>query len=346
MASVSAGFPAYAVTVDEPYTEPDESERADVTVTITSPAEYSGEIEFYCGLETYYLTVAEGETETRYTLNVPKGKSHIGFVDTDDVVNAFTFSYEKELDTDRSKSINVSVNYAAGLTDVSEEEIEAPEDIAVDTLPAEYDYSDGKEFGIISISCTPYGSIDAVTYKLTGSEQIYDIVLDKDHNFMANVKLPGGSYRESSDINVTPNEMASISEGLSFAWGHRNNEGYFGNNYQLNVGQNVSVNDLYIRMNYQGDLREVDDTILLTAKINQAYENLKNEKREEFLKNEFGDERPTIAETETEAPAIAEAAEEKNEGRKIPVLPIAIGILAVAGIAGIVVARKKHKEDA
>ena len=334
-------MPSYAVTSDELYTEPESSKRTNVNIIIKSPEVYEGTLEFYCGMETYYLSVKNGETETTYTLDVPKGKSHIGFLDPDDTTDAFTISYDKELDTDKENIITATIEYSKNTSEVSEEEIDAPEDIEITASPSEIDYSDGQESGILHVKCTAYGSFDRVTYKMMNGEKIYSIPLDAEHNFEANVALPVGTYRELSDFDFVKNALTSLTNDISFAWGHRNNPGYFGNNYEITKNGYASIDDLYIKMNYQGDMREVDDDILMTAKINEQYTDLKNARRDEFLESEFGNERDvTIA--ETDAPVIAEATDTTKNTFSIKKIAIlGIGILAMIGIIAVIKRKQK-----
>ena len=333
--------PAYARTYDNRYEEPDSSTRADVTINITSPELYEGTLEFYCGLETFYINIKSGETLTSVTYNVPKGVNKIGFLDPNDLGNSFTLSYNNQLNTEEQSVIDVVIDYSESTTE--DDIVFDGEDRTevVEIVPAEYDFSDGQEYGTVTISCKQYGSIDAVVYELMGNK-VYDITLDAEHGFKANVYLPVGSYKELTAINVTPNELATVTSDLSFAWGHKNNEKYFGNNYDVTSGSLINIDDLYIKMNYQGDLREVDDVILLQTKIRNNYTEMTNERRTEFLENEFSDVYPTIA--ETSAPEIAEATEvEENNHNKI----IIFGVIAFAVViaAGFVILIRKKKED-
>ena len=335
-------IPSYAVTSDEPYTEPDASTRANINVIIKSPEIYEGTLEFYCGMETYYLAVKEGDTETVYTLDVPYGKSHIGFLDPDDTTDSFTINYDHELDTEKEDTVTATIAYAKNTSEVSENEINAPDDIDMTASPSEIDYSDGQESGILHVKCTYYGSFDSVTYRMMNGERVYDITLDQEHNFEANVRFPVGTYRELSNIDVEENALTSITDDISFAFGHRNNEGYFGNNYEITKNGYTSVDDLYIKMNYKGDMREVDDEILMTTKINEQYTNLRNEKRNEFLESEFGNEREvTIA--ETEAPAIAEATDTKKTLPVKKILFFGVGAVLIVGIISIIRITRKKK---
>lgn len=292
--------------------EPDPSTRTDITVNITSPEVYQGDIEFYCNTETFYITVKSGETLTSATFNVPKGSYKIGFLDASDISDSFAITYSDHLDTDKQSSVEVVIDYSDDIADYDGSDVEGDEGVeAISISPAEYDFSDGKEYGTIVIQCTQYGSIDAVIYKLMGTNKIYEITLDADHGFAANVYLPAGTYKELTSIDVTPNELATVTNDLTFAWAHRNNT-YYGNNYEVTTGGSVNIDDLYIKMNYQGDLREVDDLILMQTKIRNNYSELVQERREEFIENELPELRPTIAETESSAPAIAEATESQS----------------------------------
>ncbi len=331
---------SFAVAYDDVYEEPDPSTRTDVTINITSPELYEGTIEFYCGFETFYITVKSGETITSATYNVPKGVNKIGFLDPNDVSDSFKITYENQLDTDKQSTVDVKIDYSDKVLEYSEGDEEGdPDPLEVQIVPAEYDFSDGQEHGTITIQCAQYGSIDAVVYKLMGTNRIYDITLDAEYNFAANVYLPAGTYKELTSIDVTPNELATVTSDLTFAWGHRDST-YFGNNYEVTVDNSISIGDLYIKMNYQGDLREVDDLILLQTKIRNDYSELVKERREEFIENELPEIAPTIAETETSAPAIAEATESQNNNI-IKYVGIGCGCLLV--LFGIVVLVVKHK---
>lgn len=333
---------AFAATDDgDPIPEPDPSTRTDVTINVTSPELYQGELEFYCGIETFYIPINSGETLTSVTYNVPKGSYKIGFLDPTDIGNSFKISYSDHLDTDTQSVIDVIIDYSDSATeyDGSDEGDSGIE--VVEIVPAEYDFSDGKEYGTVTISCQRYGSVDSVVYELMG-DKVYDITLDSEHDFKANVYLPVGSYKELTAIKVTPSELATVTDSLSFAWGHRNNEKYFGNNYSVTSGSAVNIDDLYIKMNYQGDLREVDDMILMHTKISNQFTELTNERREEFLESEFADEYPTIA--ETDAPEIAEATEvEAPNNNRIVIFGVIACVIVV--LAGCIVLIQKKKTD-
>ena len=89
-------------------------------------------------------------------------------------------------------------------------------------------------------------------------------------------------------------------------------------------------------------MREVDDAILMTTKINEQYTNLRNEKRNEFLESEFGNEREvTIA--ETEAPAIAEATDTKKTLPVKKILFFSVGAVLIVGIIFIIRITRKKK---
>lgn len=336
---------AMAQAYDLEYEEPDSTERTDITVNISHPEDYSGTLEFYCGGETFYLSVQSGTTETSVPVSVTKGKSEVGFLDADDVIHAYQLSYEKTLDTEHQNSIDVKIDYAEDTLSVSDGEIDAPEDPGTGHDPAVYDFSDGTENGILQIACTPYASFDSVIYTLTGAKHIYEIVLDAEHNFSANVRIPTGSYGESSSIQVTPNAIASIADGMSFSWGHRNSEGYFGKNYTVRNNETTVIGDLYIRMNYQGDLREVDDSILMAPGIMTAYSDLKEERRKEFKENELHES--SSAETApAETIATAEPVEpDKTQEWIKTAMRIGAAILIGAGSGIFILKRKRRKHD-
>ena len=187
----------------EPIPDPDPSTRTDVTINVTSPEVYQGELEFYCGVETFYITINSGETLTSVTYNVPKGSYKIGFLDPNDIGDSFKIDYIDHLNTDEQSVIDVVLDYADSTSENIDDEGDA-EIQAEEIVPAEYDFSDGQEYGTVTISCKQYGSIDAVVYELMGNK-VYDITLDAEHGFKANVYLPVGSYKELTAINVTPN---------------------------------------------------------------------------------------------------------------------------------------------
>lgn len=342
MLLLCSAIPVLAAT-DDIIPEPDPSTRTDITVNITSPEVYQGDIEFYCNTETFYITVKSGETLTSATFNVPKGSYKIGFLDANDIANSFTITYNDFLDTDKQSSVEAVIDYSDDLENYDGSDVEGDdgvEDISVS--PAVYDLSEGKEYGTIVINCTQYGSIDSVVYKLMGTNRVYDITLDAEHGFSANVYLPAGTYKELTSIDVTPNELATITSDLTFAWGHRNST-YYGNNYDVTVGSSTSIDDLYIKMNYQGDLREVDDLILMQTKIRNDYTELVKEKREEFIESELSDTHPTIAEPETSAPVIAEATETHNNNT-LKYICIGVGCLFVLCTIAVIVKRKRSSE--
>ena len=332
---------SFAATGD-PIPEPDPSTRTDVTVNIKSPELYEGDLEFYCGTETFYIHVKSGETLTSATYNVEKGSYKIGFLDPNDISDSFKISYDDHLDTNTKSKVDVVIDYADSVKDNNEDWENEGGDLGIEessVQPAEYDFSEGQASGTIAISCAQYGSIDATVFKLMGNK-IYEITLDAEHDFKANVHLPAGTYKELTSIDVTPNELATISSGLTFAWGHRDKT-YFGNNYTVTANSFTDISDLYIKMNYQGDMREVDDSILMQTKIRDNYTDIVNERRDEFVNDNISSEYPTIAAQETSAPAIANAVEKTVDIRKYIAFG-AVGLLAIIGITVIVIKRRKQ----
>lgn len=334
---------AYAVDNPGEFDDDDSSSRVNITVNVESPDVYDGTIEFYCGRETFYMAIPAGETTSSFNFNVPGGVSKVAFIDPDDVGNSFTLTYDKTLDADKQKEINVVMTYSESSMEVSDEEIDAPDDISTGIVgPEVYDFSDGQEYGTILVSCSQYGSVDSVIYSLLGKDRTYDVTLNNDNGYQANLLLPAGTYRELTKISVTTSSLVTDNDSLSFAWGHRNST-YFGNNYELTVDDQVSIDDLIIKMNYEGDLREIDDNILMGAKIASNYTEIKNNRREEILKKELPEKLgldETIA--ETEAPKVAEAVVTENTGRWKVI--VAAGV-AVAAIITIAIVWKIKKED-
>lgn len=332
-------FSALAAT-GEPEPDPDPSSRTDISVNITSPDVYSGELEFYCDKETFYISIPSGETQTSVTCNVPKGSYSIGFLDPNDLGNSFNIAYDNHLNTDAQSTVNVTIDYSDRINDYTGDDEEGDSDyVETATQPTEFDFSEGQEYGVISITCAQYGSIDAAVYKLMGPKKVYEITLDAEHNFAANVYLPTGTYKELTSIDVTPNELATITDDLTFAWGHRNST-YYGNNYEVTTGSSTSINDLYIKMNYQGDLREVDDLILMQTKIRDNYTELVQDRREKFIENKLSDTHPTISESEESAPAIAEVSKPHNSILKY--IGIGCACLFVVFLLSATIIRKKH----
>ena len=331
---------SHARTYDETYETADPNTRTDVTINVASPELFSDHLEFYCGKETFYIYINAGETMTSVTYSVPKGVNKVDFFDPDDIAGSFDITYDEWLDTDKQSSIDVIVNYS--------EKVDAQMEITGDeyikeSVPSllEYDFSDGREYGLLSISCTQHASIDSVVYRLMG-DRVYEITLDSEHGYAAAVRLPAGiTYRELGSINVVPNKLADVPDGVSFSWGHRDDPGYFGNNYEVTAGSCVQIDDLYIKMNYNGALTEVDDVLLLSPKINEQYELAADERRSTFLESHYAlaglDEDVS---RESSAPVVAQ---EQERPGILAIIGAALVIMIVVGAAAAHI-RRSHRD--
>ena len=175
--------------------------------------------------------------------------------------------------------------------------------------PQVFDFSEGGSYGTMHIRGKTYAAVDSVVYRLVGLDRVYEIVLDREHVFEAEVLLPAGSYYESGSISIVLDADASAIADTGFVWAHGNNPGYFGNYYEVTEGGGITVDDLKIMMTYKGEVEELNSNVLFRSSLMDNYIEAQESHRNKEMET-FPDR---MSEEETETIAVAESVPESAE---------------------------------
>ena len=314
---------------------------AKVTVTLDAPEGFSERVEVYLNGEAHPMIAQYG-----YQMTVDLDSKTIYYVvvlSSTDVLDRYEFHAPETLDPSKEDSLHITVTEApVELTDNENQDTDGYSYIGEDIMgPEEYDFSNGKEYGIVHISCKNYGVFESVTYKLIG-ESMYDIVLHNDHDFQADVKLPIGSYYESATMDYELCDWVPDTE-LRFTYEHNGELGTFGKYYNITSDTEVSIDDLIIYMQYGSDTTECDANIINEGiAIMQSVEAQQEHERKE-LESAFP-EQFTQSEAETETIATAEPIETTNENIVIQqIAMIVAGMLELIAIVGTIIWIRRRK---
>ena len=199
--------PCYARSTDDYLKEITEiNEQAkNVTIQVNVPEDFDQRVDVYLNKEAHGITAGDGYS---ITIPVDAGTYAIHVILPKDAMEQYVATAQEALNvrTDTTLIVNVSANPDYGKN--SDGQVEEPdsaetnevyENFELEDEPAVYDYSDGKESGTIHIQAKNYGVFESLTYHLVGKD-VYDIVLDMDHDFEAIVTLPVGEYYETGTM--------------------------------------------------------------------------------------------------------------------------------------------------
>lgn len=322
----------------------DEESANDVFVTISAivPEGFDERIEVYLNHSPHPLT-----KDYQYSMEIPLNKElvyDIVVLSSTDVEDRYEFSAPSTLNPAETKTLTIQVTERpmdALDFDETEDFSGVTEITDLDLTPLQYDFSHGQESGIIHISMKDYGVFDTVTYRLVGDE-IYDITLDSEHAFQADVKLPTGSYYENSTMSYTFHDWVP-ENNLKFALEHAGQMGNFGKYYDVTAGGETTISDLVIYMVQGSNSMEVNANIINDSVVVEESLAIQQEHEKQELESAFPELTETIAETET----IAAAQEIEVDSISMMSLILAIGGM-IAGCCMIVVIlywiRKKRQE--
>lgn len=317
----------------------------EVRFTLNAPEGFHERVEVYLNREEHPMY--DGYYEM--TLSLDEGEYDVVVLSSTDVTDRYEFQYDKSFNTDDTSHFTITAVAAdAGEAEPSDDQFPGDSgftnvegDSMLNPEAAGYDFSNGAESGTISIACRDYPAFQSVSFSLVG-DKIYTIELKRENGFSANVRLPIGSYYESSDFDCTLSEGIKA-DSINFSWQHEGKIGSFGRYYEVTENSAQELNDLVIYMVYNGDIAEVDTDVLADeVTFNEKLE-AKNKHNLEELQEAFpGD----YDETEPETIAEAEPVEEQDE---MNILAMAAAAAAVFGaavmIAIVMMIIKKRKND-
>lgn len=312
---LTALFTTHAYAMDNIEYFDDETPTKDITFTANVPDGFDERIEIYLNGAPLALSYSEGYPMNGYTMTIPvnEGIYSVVVLSSTDLSDRYIFQAPETLDTGKTTEYIIEVSEDESVLSEEFDDHEHLSDESVEEIilePAYYDYADGKEAGEFRVSCHFYPALQSVTYCLNG-ENIYEIVLDRDHYFEAVVKLPVGSYYETSIKDVMLDEDAILPEGFSLQFAHDDNPGFWGNYYDITSNNSVSVTDLIILMVNGANTTELDSNLLFQKTYSQNYyDNMMEHQRKEM--EEAMPEYYSPEQSETETIAEAQPVEETN----------------------------------
>lgn len=307
-------------------TLPAMKDAATVTFRGDVPEGFSRDIEIWLNGSPYYMTAQSGYVTK---IDLEPGNYEIKVILTDDILNQYQAEHIDSFDPRETKDITIGIVYSPEAEPENEGEehvlfdIENTDDVME---PQVFDFSDGKEYGTLLISREQYGAVKTATYRLVGNDSVYDIPLDRDYIGQAKVLLPVGSYYESGTIEVELAPDASIPDHAQFLWQHKENLGNWGNYYTVSAGETTSIDDLIIMISSDGDVFEVDSSLLFSKTYMKNYESLAESHRQEALESVFPEKYET-KESETIATVIPVEEPETPLLLEIAILLAAVVIL-------------------
>lgn len=322
-----------------------------INIIVNCDDSFTERMDFYIdGYRATCFDYNESKENNGYSGNmlILPGVHKFAVISSTDTTNIYSFEYPESIDTDKDTSVTVTVTQ----NEQTEEDDEYSghgddEDFTYEEpviTPMEYDFSDGKEAGTLHIMAKSYGAVTSLQYRLVGAERTYDILLDSDHAFIADVILPVGDYRESSSIEVELAEGAAARESVRFTWAHSDNPKFFGNTYTIGKDETVSVTDLMVNMTQDNEVSELNSQILFSD--TQTRNRLAA--RDAHVQKELESAFPEIygsSETETETiptvETIAEANTEEDTAKGILIPAVACVAILGIGICGIIWFRRK-----
>lgn len=322
-----------------------------VHVNVQYEGSFTERVELYFdGVQRSALWYDESMANNGYdkTIQVEAGTYQFMVLSSTDLEKEYVYTYPETIDTSKENEITITVTQQenadeglySGHADGSHDHSIFEETVIE---PMVYDFTDGKESGSIMIQAKNYGAVKSLQYTLVGPERTYEILLDRDHLFEAEVKLPVGEYYESSDLSIELSDAASVREEVSFLWAHKNNPAFWGNYYQVTTGTPIQINDLIINMVSGSEHTELNSNVLFADSNTKNLVEAQQQHNQEQLESAF----PELYESEAETETIATAQEVDENPLNIAHLLFIIGGM-IAGciviLAIIYLVRRRYKE--
>ena len=340
--------PCYARSTDDYLKEiTGISENAkNVTIQVNVPEGFDQRVDVYLNKEAHGITAGD---DYSITIPVDAGTYDIHVILPKDTMEQYVAAVQGSLDvrTDTTLVVNVSENPDYGKTSGdqteeqgSEETNEVYENFELEDEPTIYDYSDGKESGIIHIQAKNYGVFENLTYHLVGDD-VYDIVLDMDHDFEAIVTLPAGEYYETGTMEYKTCDWVPENLDMTFKWEHKNNVGAFGKYFTIKTGETVEDTDLVVYMVNNTETTEVDANRINNGRVIEEQIDAEQKHENEKLKEAFPDEFPSETATAETIPTVETTEKGTLDFAKAAKIAAVIAIGAAIGVC--VYYRKKKK---
>ncbi len=268
-----------------------------VTIKVNVPEGFDQRVDVYLNKEAHGITASENYS---ITIPVEKGTYDVHVIFPRDVWDQYTADVQDSLtvQSDTTLVVNVSAKQAQKNKSADAEAADTAsaaqegvyENFELDITPSSYDYSDGRESGTIHIRAKNYGVFESLTYRLVG-ERVYDITLDREHDFEANVTLPAGKYYETGTMTVQLCDWVPKKLDMTFQWKHREHPGTFGRSFTVTGGATTEDSDLIVYMvngteSTEVNANQINSGRVIKSKIEaeQAHE---NEKLKEAFPEDF-----------------------------------------------------------
>lgn len=317
------------------------SNAKEIKIVAEVPDNFKERIEIYFNGVPRSLSYDADLPNNGYTMqiNIEPDVYKIKVISSTNIDKRYEFYTLGEFDAENNGLLNIKV------VDTWESESVADYDEHADMVfeeikihPLEYDFAGDAPYGTIHIICKTYAAVESVVFRLVGGDSVFDVVLDRDHMFEAIVKLPIGSYYESSTISVDLDQDTRAIEGVDYLWAHKENLGFFGIYYEISEGSTSYINDLMIQMMYQGEIEEFNSNILFRPTLVDNYLNVRESHVSEELESAFPD---GGYEEETETIATAEQIPEAEISFQLGyIFAMAAGIFCLILIVIIILIRR------
>ena len=303
--------PCYARSTDDYLKEITEiNEQAkNVTIQVNVPEDFDQRVDVYLNKEAHGITAGDGYS---ITIPVDAGTYAIHVILPKDAMEQYVATAQEALNvrTDTTLIVNVSANPDYGKNS---------------------DYSDGKESGTIHIQAKNYGVFESLTYHLVGKD-VYDIVLDMDHDFEAIVTLPVGEYYETGTMEYKTCDWVPESLDMTFKWEHKDNIGAFGQYFTIKDSTTVEDTDLIVYMVNSAETTEVDANQINSGRVIEDQIDAEQKHENEQLKKAFPDEFPSETATAETIPTVEITEKESFDFAKAAKIAGAVIIGAAIGV--------------
>ncbi len=317
----------------------------EVTFSLDAPEGFNKKVEIYLNQDPH--PIAPGDTEM--TLNLKEKVYDVFVMSSNDISESYSFSYPETLDVSTTDHIDIKVTDISAIYDELIENEQNHEHLFDDSQeelqqtiePMQYDFSEeGKASATIHVQGPFNAAFKSVTYQFIG-EHVYNIKLDRDHNFEAYAILPVGKYYETETVNAELDEDANAGH-VFFIWTHGADEEDCHKYYTLNEGDTLEINDIKIMMvGINGDVYEANSKLLFSEKLLENYKTAVDNHVERTLQEQFPEDykEPTIAIAE------AKPKEEKETFNYTYIIIGAVILIVIAGTVVLFIKKKSEDED-
>lgn len=317
----------------------------EITITLDAPEGFQERVEVYLNGSPRPLSYDADLENNGYTMHIKLAEDiyDVKVLSSTNIDDRYRFEAPEIFDTVTDTSLLIQVIDTAPEGEVEPEYDEHHDMVFRETEkiePLRFDLSKDGPYGTIFVSCKGYGAVQSAVYRLVGEQRVYEITLDREHGFEAEVLLPPGSYYESGTIDVNLDVDAECPDETRFQWAHADNMGFFGNYYDVTDGTVNAVNDLIIMMSYDGAIEEINSNTLFRSTLMDNYLSAQESHIQKELESAFPE---SFSETET-IPSAEPIIEDQNYFKEITVIAFTVlAVLVITSLTIIYYRRKKTK---